>query len=140
MFTDSPVARVFEHLQKAAADRESLLAPNGASSGVSSGFSSGTASRLTRTNSVSVTHESPFAINMSNGGASAASSPQLGGSNDGSGRWQPNNPPGYDIRTNRALDEHDRMSGVSSSLDGFIAQGQAVMGNLANQRDLLKGA
>jgi Golgi SNAP receptor complex protein 2 len=58
---------------------------------------------------------------------------------DGAGRWAPNNPPGYDMRTNRALDEHDRFGGINSSLDGFLAQGQAVMGNLANQRDLLKG-
>lgn len=135
--------------QKASADRDALLAPNngaaaGSASGVSSAFSSqaagGASSRLSRTNSVSITHESPFAsINMSNTGSSV-NSPQLGGAGkDGSGRWQPNNPPGYDIRTNRALDEHDRMGGVNSALDGFLAQGQAVLGNLSNQRDLLKG-
>lgn len=43
------------------------------------------------------------------------------------------------MRINRALDEHDRFGGINSSLDGFLAQGQAVMGNLANQRDILKG-
>jgi golgi SNAP receptor complex member 2 len=43
------------------------------------------------------------------------------------------------MRINRALDEHDRFGGISSSLDGYLAQGQAVMGNLANQRDMLKG-
>lgn len=44
------------------------------------------------------------------------------------------------MRINRALDEHDRFGGINSSLDGYLAQGQAVMGNLANQRDILKGA
>lgn len=43
------------------------------------------------------------------------------------------------MRINRALDEHDRFGGINSSLDGYLAQGQAVMGNLANQRDMLKG-
>lgn len=103
-------------------------------SGVSSsiGGATGATPRLGK----SFSSDSPFAINMSGGGSS--SSPILNGS-DGSGRWQPNNPPGFDIRTNRALDENDRLGGIGSSLDSFLAQGQAVMGNLAGQRDMLKG-
>ncbi|KAK4057677.1 protein transport protein bos1 [Microbotryomycetes sp. JL221] len=119
--------------QKATADRDSLLGvPTGSASGVSSSFSAtGATPRLGRTaSSQGFSSDSPFSINMS-----ASASTQNG---DGSGRWQPNNPPGFDIRTNRALDENDRLGGIGSSLDSFLAQGQAVMGNLASQRDMLK--
>ncbi|KAK4055115.1 protein transport protein bos1 [Microbotryomycetes sp. JL201] len=123
-----------EAQQRAAADRDSLLGvPTGSASGVSSSFSTtGATPRLGRTpSSQGFSSDSPFAINMS------ANSPMMNG--DGGGRWQPNNPPGFDLRTNRALDENDRLGGIGSSLDSFLAQGQAVMGNLANQRDMLKG-
>ncbi|SGY33735.1 BQ5605_C002g01535 [Microbotryum silenes-dioicae] len=127
---------------KANLDRSSLL-PSTSASTSSSYSPNPTTSSTAQTSSLSsslgapaqrlnrqpsLVPESPFSINM-------APSP----SSDGSGRWTTNNPPGYDLRTNRALDEHDRFGGINSSLDGFLAQGQAVMGNLANQRDLLKG-
>ena len=45
----------------------------------------------------------------------------------------------YAPRTNAALDEHSFIHDTGSQLDSFIAQGQAVLGNLTGQRDMLKG-
>ncbi|GAA5848825.1 hypothetical protein JCM8547_006357 [Rhodosporidiobolus lusitaniae] len=42
-------------------------------------------------------------------------------------------------RTNHALREHDFMQQTGATLDAYLAQGQAVLGNLANQRDVMKG-
>ncbi|GAA5917898.1 hypothetical protein JCM6882_003983 [Rhodosporidiobolus microsporus] len=42
-------------------------------------------------------------------------------------------------RTNYALKEHDFMQSTGATLDAYLAQGQAVLGNLANQRDVMKG-
>ncbi|KAL7004820.1 protein transport protein bos1 [Cystobasidiomycetes sp. EMM_F5] len=47
--------------------------------------------------------------------------------------------PLYAPRTNAALDEHSFINDTGSQLDSFIAQGQAVLGNLSGQRDMLKG-
>ncbi|SCV68562.1 BQ2448_683 [Microbotryum intermedium] len=124
---------------KANLDRNSLLASTSASTSSSSYSPNASAQTSSLSSSLgapnqrvnrqpSIVAENPFSINM----APSASS-------DGSGRWQTNNPSGYDLRTNRALDDHERFGGINSSLDGFLAQGQAVMGNLANQKDLLKG-
>jgi Golgi SNAP receptor complex protein 2 len=64
-------------------------------------------------------------------------------------RYQLNNPPGEsnafnssihnNARTNHALDESSFMNQTGSTLDAYIAQGQAVLGNLAVQKDVLKG-
>ena len=81
------------------------------------------------------TAESPFTINMNHGSAP---------------RYQPNNPyPPNDSgfgasvhnnsRTRSALDDSTFMSSTSATLDAYIAQGSAVLGNLATQRDMLKG-
>lgn len=55
----------------------------------------------------------------------------------------PREPPsygyGYDPRTNAALSEHDFLSSTSQTLDAYLSQGQAVLSNLASQRDVLKG-
>lgn len=42
-------------------------------------------------------------------------------------------------RSNYALDESSFLSSTGSTLDMYIAQGQAVLGNLGTQRDVLKG-
>ncbi|GAA5917848.1 hypothetical protein JCM8208_001585 [Rhodotorula glutinis] len=42
-------------------------------------------------------------------------------------------------RTNHALREHDFVQSTGATLDAYLAQGQAVLGNLANQRDVMKG-
>lgn len=47
--------------------------------------------------------------------------------------------PNTSNRTDAALDEHSFIKNTGSQLDMFIAQGQAVLGNLGNQRDVLKG-
>ncbi|GAA5872953.1 hypothetical protein JCM3774_004885 [Rhodotorula dairenensis] len=46
---------------------------------------------------------------------------------------------GYDARTDAALREHDFLGQTGQAIDAYLAQGQAVLGNLANQRDVLKG-
>ncbi|GAA5992857.1 hypothetical protein JCM10908_001377 [Rhodotorula pacifica] len=52
----------------------------------------------------------------------------------------PSNPGyGYDTRTNAALKEHDFLGQTGQAIDAYLAQGQAVLGNLASQRDVLKG-
>lgn len=43
-------------------------------------------------------------------------------------------------RTKHALGENDFLHSTGATLDAYIAQGQAVLGNLATQRDMLKGA
>ncbi|MBW0532526.1 hypothetical protein O181_072241, partial [Austropuccinia psidii MF-1] len=42
-------------------------------------------------------------------------------------------------RTHSALDEHQFLSQTNNTLDAYIAQGQAILGNLGDQRDMLKG-
>ncbi|KAI8459393.1 hypothetical protein BY996DRAFT_6787981 [Phakopsora pachyrhizi] len=42
-------------------------------------------------------------------------------------------------RVNSALDENDFLKQTSSTLDVYISQGQAVLGNLGDQREMLKG-
>jgi Golgi SNAP receptor complex protein 2 len=42
-------------------------------------------------------------------------------------------------RTKGALDESSYLASTGSALDAYIAQGTAVLGNLATQRDMLKG-
>ena len=43
-------------------------------------------------------------------------------------------------RTNAALNENSFLSSTGNTLDAYIAQGQAILGNLGDQRDILKGA
>lgn len=122
----------FRGQQKASADRDALLS---SSSAVASSYSSSSNSRLSRIPGSPVA-ESPFTINM-NGGASP--------------RYAPNNPyPPNDSgfagsvhnnsRTKHALDESSFMASTGATLDAYIAQGQAVLGGLAAQKDVLKGA
>ena len=44
-----------------------------------------------------------------------------------------------DARTNAALSESSFLANTSQTLDMYLAQGQAVLGDLQTQRDLLKG-
>lgn len=81
--------------------------------------------------------ESPFSANLHRTNASIAASngPSYGGAGlglNGSMRG--------DYRTNAALNEHSFLSSTSNTLDAYIAQGQAILGNLGDQRDILKGA
>jgi len=46
---------------------------------------------------------------------------------------------GAAYRTNSALDENQFLQQTNSTLDIYIAQGQAILGNLGDQRDMLKG-
>ncbi|POW03851.1 hypothetical protein PSTT_10793 [Puccinia striiformis] len=46
---------------------------------------------------------------------------------------------GAGYRTNSALDESQFLQQTNSTLDIYIAQGQAILGNLGDQRDMLKG-
>lgn len=90
--------------------------------------------------------ESPFTINMNGSGypdqhannsRPVASQYQLNSplaEDGGFGSSIHNNP-----RTNFALRENDFMASTSATLDAYIQQGQAVLGNLATQKDVLKG-
>ncbi|KAG0146885.1 hypothetical protein CROQUDRAFT_43801 [Cronartium quercuum f. sp. fusiforme G11] len=42
-------------------------------------------------------------------------------------------------RTNSALDENQFVNQTNNTLDIYIAQGQAILGNLGDQREMLKG-
>lgn len=46
---------------------------------------------------------------------------------------------GAAYRTNSALDENHFLQQTNSTLDMYIAQGQAILGNLGDQHDMLKG-
>ncbi|WAQ86177.1 hypothetical protein PtA15_6A809 [Puccinia triticina] len=46
---------------------------------------------------------------------------------------------GAGYRTNSALDENNFLQQTNNTLDIYIAQGQAILGNLGDQRDMLKG-
>lgn len=48
-----------------------------------------------------------------------------------------NRGPGYLV--NSALDENQFLHNTHNTLDMYIAQGQAILGNLGDQRDMLKG-
>lgn len=56
---------------------------------------------------------------------------------------QPNAPLGsespYSMRENHALREHSFIQNTEAQLDAFIAQGRSVLGNLVEQRGILKG-
>ena len=111
-------------MQRSNTDRASLL-----STGVSAkGSSQATQRRVPQSPSLG-TSESPFSL-----------APRPSQQN------QPSNSYGargtrsiYTPRTNAALDEHSFVNDTSSQLDTFIAQGQAILGNLSGQKDVLKG-
>lgn len=42
-------------------------------------------------------------------------------------------------RENYALNEHSSLQETESQLDIFLQQGQDILGNLVDQRDILKG-
>jgi len=44
------------------------------------------------------------------------------------------------FRENQALHEHTSLHNIDNTLDDFIAQGRAVLDNLTDQRDIMKGA
>ena len=128
--------------QRATAERSALL-----SSSTAFASSSSATSRLqTRHPSTSSPYNhqsdpgSPFSINMSQ---------TPSGSGSAAPRYTLNNPNGIgndfgasmhnNARTRAALGEHDFMQSTGSTLDGYIALGQATMMNLGNQRDMLKG-
>ncbi|GAA5872051.1 hypothetical protein JCM16303_000959 [Sporobolomyces ruberrimus] len=78
-------------------------------------------------------------INFGGGGGGSNSNPYAyqGGGGGGGGDYSSsiyNNP-----RTNHALKEHDFFQSTSSTLDAYLAQGQAVLGNLTTQREVMKG-
>ncbi|WFC94419.1 protein transport protein bos1 [Malassezia brasiliensis] len=45
----------------------------------------------------------------------------------------------YSVRENHALREHSFIQNTEAQLDAFIAQGRSVLGNLVEQRGILKG-
>ena len=117
--------------QKSAADRSELLAASSSSSSaVSASSSPATATVQQRTTSTRYTPNSPWVPSPSAYPANSSSP---------SPREPPSYGYGYDPRTNAALSEHDFLSSTSQTLDAYLSQGQAVLSNLASQRDVLKG-
>ena len=47
--------------------------------------------------------------------------------------------PNVGLRENHALDEHSFLQSTEARLDEFLAQGQEVLNNLVDQRNVLKG-
>ncbi|KPV74552.1 uncharacterized protein RHOBADRAFT_37599 [Rhodotorula graminis WP1] len=75
----------------------------------------------------------PYAASTSASASSFSSQHAYGTSADYAGSVHNN------ARTNHALREHDFVQSTGATLDAYLAQGQAVLGNLANQRDVMKG-
>lgn len=114
------------YAQQQAADRATLLQPEGS-----------TPTRRTNRPITSMPPaESPFTFQSSSNnnrytnhsGASPFSTAR------GPAQGSNSNP-----RTNAALDEHSFLNNTNSALDGYIAHGQAILGNLHGQRDMMKG-
>ncbi|GAA5878794.1 hypothetical protein JCM1840_007250 [Sporobolomyces johnsonii] len=121
---------------KATADRDSLFAPASASSSSISHSYTPSTSRLSRPpgatpSSPSAPSPSAFTINMSAPSFSPNSPYQH--QNEYAASIHNN------ARTNYALRENDFMQQTGATLDAYLAQGQAVLGNLASQRDVMKG-
>ncbi|GAA5929881.1 Bos1p [Sporobolomyces koalae] len=121
-------------------ERSELLngVPQASTSSVSSGhaYSSSTSGPSARTTSRPSApppngSDSTF-VNFAPSSSSSSSNPSYP-SNSSSNNY------GYDPRTNHALKEHDFFSSTTSTLDGYLAQGQAVLDNLTNQREVMKG-
>lgn len=127
--------------QKASTDRSELFAASSSTStsvsqpyATSRHTSSSSYSRHHPDSSLSAPPPSDVSIQI------GTPSPLAGRNSSG---FQPNSPypnSPYDARTNHALREHDFLGQTGAALDGYLAQGQAVLGNLASQRDVLKGA
>jgi golgi SNAP receptor complex member 2 len=47
--------------------------------------------------------------------------------------------PGFSSRERNALDEHTFIQNAENKIDEFLAQGREALGNLTDQRDILKG-
>ncbi|GAA5955417.1 hypothetical protein JCM10213_002875, partial [Rhodosporidiobolus nylandii] len=60
------------------------------------------------------------------------------GSPNHSSSYAANGGAAYDPRTTHALREHDFISQTGATLDAYLAQGQAVLGGLASQREVMK--
>ncbi|BGP25591.1 synaptobrevin [Rhodotorula toruloides] len=117
---------------KATTERSELFAASSSSTSPSLSQPYAT-SRHTSSTSLSAVAPSDVSIQI------GTPSPLTGRSSSG---FQPNSPypnSPYDARTNHALREHDFLGQTGAALDGYLAQGQAVLGNLASQRDVLKG-
>jgi Golgi SNAP receptor complex protein 2 len=128
--------------QKASTDRSELFAASSSSASPSLSQSYATSRHASSTSysrsgpSASLSAPPPSDVSIQIG----TPSPLTGRSSTG---FQPNSPypnSPYDARTNHALREHDFLGQTGAALDGYLAQGQAVLGNLASQRDVLKGA
>lgn len=110
---------VSHEVQQSASDRSNLL-----STASTSSISSPSSSRqryAQRPTSTLPPAESPFTL---------PSRPQAHGKRDSGA---------FTSRTNAALDESTFINSTHNMLDQYIAQGQAVLGNLHTQRDVLKG-
>lgn len=140
--------RIKQH-QKTATERSELLGGSSSASGTSAAPSS---SSTYRTNAAA---SSRFDAGQPSNGTSASGlstpqprytpnspwvpSPSAYPSSGGANDYTSNMFQAQDRRTDAALREHDFLGQTGQTLDAYLAQGQAVLGNLASQRDVLKG-
>ncbi|GAA5855964.1 hypothetical protein JCM9279_001388 [Rhodotorula babjevae] len=129
--------------QETASNRSELFASSSTSSAANPYAASTSASASsfssqhaygTSTSRPQARHHADVSIHMPGGGAPPPGAGAGGGmSADYAGSVHNN------ARTNHALREHDFVQSTGATLDAYLAQGQAVLGNLANQRDVMKG-
>lgn len=122
-------------LQKQEAERASLLSTSISPASGSAGSGNAMQQRRTAPQSPSLGgNESPFSY-------SQRSTPDLSGRYSNLPQSNINRTSTknlYTPRTNAALEENTFINDTSNQLDSFIAQGQAILGNLGTQRDILK--
>ncbi|GAA5951600.1 hypothetical protein JCM3765_005981 [Sporobolomyces pararoseus] len=113
------------------AERNELFTPTASTSAASShSYSASNSGPLNR----SARPHQPDTTTINFGGNGGGSSAYGGGGATDYSSSIYNNP-----RTNHALKEHDFFQTTSSTLDAYLAQGQAVLGNLTTQREVMKG-
>ena len=122
--------------QRVAAERSELFNAGGATSASSHSYSaSGSTSTPFNRGSSRPTISDTTTINFGGGGGGGGGGgPPSTHASSAYDQSIYNNP-----RTNHALREHDFFQSTSSTIDAYLAQGQAVLGNLTTQREVMKG-
>ena len=138
-------------LQETASNRSELFASSSSSSSAANPYAASTSASAssfssqhaygTSSSRPQARHHADVSIHMP-GGAPGAPPPRAGGGGGGGGGMSSDYAGSVhnNARTNHALREHDFVQSTGATLDAYLAQGQAVLGNLANQRDVMKGA
>ncbi|GAA6053393.1 hypothetical protein JCM3770_002302 [Rhodotorula araucariae] len=127
--------------QQTAAARSELFAPSSSSASASASASASSFSSHAYNASTSRTSARHHPLSPDVSIPMAPNSPYVGGPTGFGGGAMGDYASSVhnNARTNHALREHDFVQQTGATLDAYLAQGQAVLGNLANQRDVIKG-